>query len=78
MSFVSGIAADVVEWLLGKVLRAVTDWLDTRAEQKQGAQAQASKETALAGQASADEAQAEAQVDRTQQGLVKAAQDGEF
>lgn len=57
---IGGIIADVIEWALGGVLRAITGWLDARAEQKQGAVAQASRDTAVAEKTEAAMAQAEA------------------
>lgn len=56
----AAVIADIIEALFGGVLRAITGWLDARAEQKQGAVAQASRDTAAAESTESAMAQAEA------------------
>lgn len=57
---IAAVIAKIVEALFGGVLRTITGWLDARAEQKQGAQAQAARDTAAAESVEAAMAQAEA------------------
>lgn len=63
---IAAVIADIVEALFGGVLRMITGWLDNRAAQKQGAQAQASRDTAVAEQTESAMAQAEADAPKTE------------
>lgn len=70
------IAAKVIEAILGAVLRKIVGWLDARAEQKQGAVAQASRDTAAAEKTESAMAQAEADAPKSNDEALKRLRDG--